>query len=484
MKKALTVLMMALLAVSLFISCGEDPFFHHITIMDGDTVVKTETIFGEDGYVLPSEVDGIEGIAGWLYDGKEYEAGERIYPDGDVTITAIKGTIISISLYDDVTTHVILKKGETEFTLPVKPARDGYDFDGWKVDGTVKNPGDKVTYTEGMTISAVWTKLYYITYYNGDTLLKTVNFRAGEDKELDSGKDLTNGELTFAGWSVAKGSKTAEYAGGSSYSEQKDVTLYAVWTQGFEVTFDLNGGTATATIEPQIVSEYASKPAVTPKSSEEYKTFAYWSLDGTNEFIFASTKVTDNIQLKAVYRDYVVGDTGPAGGTIVYIANAAYSEGSVSYGGTTLTWKYIEAAPSVVSVNGVSTFKWCTSEWLATGFNGGVLGTKSNMAGGWYNMQFFKEKGIANFPAAEACDDYGNDTNFDDWYLPSLSELTEAMKNRSIFKTSPQQGHYWSSYSDNDKAKRVWYYALASTGGTDKDDSITGEKLVWPFRAF
>ena len=241
MKKALTVLMMALLAVSLFISCGEDPFFHHITIMDGDTVVKTETIFGEDGYVLPAEVDGIEGIACWLYDGKEYEAGERIYPDGDVTITAIKGTIISISLYDDVTTHVILKKGETEFTLPVKPTRDGYDFDGWDVDGTVKNPGDKVTYTEGMTISAVWTKLYYVTYYNGTTLVETKSFREGAGLELNDGKSLSNGNLIFTGWSRTNGSKTAEFAGGSTYSENKDITLYAVWSSDISIIYMSEG---------------------------------------------------------------------------------------------------------------------------------------------------------------------------------------------------------------------------------------------------
>ena len=303
MKKALIVLVTVLMTVTLLISCGKDPFFHHITIMDGDTVVKTETIFGEDGYVLPAEVDGIEGIAGWLYDGKEYETGERIYPDGDVTITAIKGTIISISLYDDVTTHVILKKGETEFTLPVKPVRDGYDFDAWKVDGTVMNPGDKVTYTEGMVISAVWTKLYYVTYYNGTTLVETKSFREGAGLELNDGKSLSNGNLIFTGWSRTNGSKTAEFAGGSTYSENKDITLYAVWSSDISIIY-MSEGVQVQKVSGSPADMKTWNPDDSDLSKTGYKLDGWYTADkGEGTYYAVDASITTSTTLYAHWVD-------------------------------------------------------------------------------------------------------------------------------------------------------------------------------------
>ena len=295
--------MIVVAVMVLIVSWGEDPFFHHITIMDGDTVVKTETIFGEDGYVLPAEVDGIEGIAGWLYDGKEYEAGERIYPDGDVTITAIKGTIISISLYDDVTTHVILKKGETEFTLPVKPTRNGYDFDGWKVDGTVMNPGDKVTYTEGMVISAVWTKLYYVTYYNGTTLVETKSFREGAGLELNDGKALSNGDLIFTGWSRTNGSKTAEFAGGSTYSENKDITLYAVWSSDISIIY-MSEGVQVQKVSGSPADMKTWNPDDSDLSKTGYKLDGWYTADkGEGTYYAVDSSITTSMTLYAHWVD-------------------------------------------------------------------------------------------------------------------------------------------------------------------------------------
>ena len=607
MKKALIVLVTVLMTVSLFISCGNDPFFHYVEFdSNGGSSVERQIVRNGEKATEPKDPtkDGTE-FVDW-YDGENvFDFDTAITKDYKLTAVWADGSGSSSTSH---TVTFVLNGGTgtgcEEQTVAVggkavKPSTDpklrNAVFKFWSADGTNEFSFDTVI-TADTTLTAIWKTTFEvgetgpsggtIFYVNPDyeegssdtaknwKYLEAAPVNLGKmkwgsdgdayntDEGMGKGQSnttklvdalATNTSLSFPAakacadyscglyddwflpsieelkkinairdklegidltkdccWSSTAISGLAKiwafYYNGGDWTTMGRNTDYYVWpvrsfaevtasssssssgsslSATFTVSFDVNGGSGSINSQTVANGEHATKPATNPTTDNKYKTFDFWSADGTTEYKFAEEAVTADIELKAVYRDYVVGDTGPAGGTIVYIANAAYSEGSVSYGGKTLTWKYIEAAPGVVTVNGVSTFLWCTSTWLSTGFSGGVLGTKSNMAGGWYNMQFFKEKGIDNFPAAKACDDYGNGTDFDDWYLPSLSELSQALRNRSIFKTSPQQGHYWSSYTDNDKAKRVWYYALSSNGGgTDKDDSITGEKLVWPFRAF
>ena len=299
MKKTAFFLIGAIAALMLIVSCGTDPFFHTVTIKSEDKVVATVVVNGNEKYTLPSKVDGIDDIEGWMVDGTEYKVGDSIDVKGDITITAIIGTPVVITLYDEVTETVYLRNGETEITLPEAPKREGYDFDGWDVDGTKAEPGEMVSYSENLEIkarwvklvsitvdngdgtertvqvrenateftlpaapaeragyvfdgwdvggttykagtvapytkgmgeiTAVWTKLYTVTYYNDAALVDTASFRKGEGITLKTGEGLSKGELSFAGWSEKNNAGKADFAGGAVYNEDKDITLYAVW---------------------------------------------------------------------------------------------------------------------------------------------------------------------------------------------------------------------------------------------------------------
>ena len=81
------------------------------------------------------------------------------------------------------------------------------------------------------------------------------------------------------------------------------------------VTFQLGEGTAptdsSADFDAQDVveGEYAAKPATNPKANSKFQTFKFWSADnGATEFKFDETPITDDIVLKAFYKDYEAGD--------------------------------------------------------------------------------------------------------------------------------------------------------------------------------
>ena len=87
--------------------------------------------------------------------------------------------------------------------------------------------------------------------------------------------------------------------------------------------------------------------------------------------------------------------------------------------------------------------------------------------------------------AAQACADYGNNTDYDDWFLPSKDELGKIYENRDVlnttFKVGESECKYWSS-SENDSysAWRLVFSDGSWKGQTDRNVAW----YVRPIRAF
>ena len=129
----------------------------------------------------------------------------------------------------------IKKYGEDLTLSTTEPTRTGYTFNGWGTTSAATEPsykpGDKYTLNANITLYAIWGKNTYIVTYNANggsgqpssqtkkhgenlTLRNTVPTRAGYD---------------FQGWATSSSARTAEYSAGGTYSEDRSVTLYAVW---------------------------------------------------------------------------------------------------------------------------------------------------------------------------------------------------------------------------------------------------------------
>ena len=143
------------------------------------------------------------------------------------------------------------------------PERSGYRFLGWSADCMATAP----TYTEqdadflmgdaNVTLYAVWQKigLYTITYHanaDGDVVvgLPDAGIKTEHVDYVISQATLSRAGYTFLGWSRNRGGEL-DFHSGDIYSDDRDVTLYAVWQRNmYGVTIE-NGGVADVVITTQ-----------------------------------------------------------------------------------------------------------------------------------------------------------------------------------------------------------------------------------------
>ncbi|MCL2804793.1 MAG: DUF1566 domain-containing protein [Treponema sp.] len=139
---------------------------------------------------------------------------------------------------------------------------------------------------------------------------------------------------------------------------------------------------------------------------------------------------------------YALGDTGPAGGRIIYIAPTGFTmtdDNSTAY--------YLEAAPE----NMPTYLRWSTltnEEYVASGFDSllfiNIPGTGTAIGTGRKNTALILALD-PTAPAALACKDYfvAEYESFNDWFLPSRDELDQLHIRR--VSLGRMEWIYWSS---------------------------------------
>ena len=126
-------------------------------------------------------------------------------------------------------------------TLPT-PTKNGYTFECWCTDSGLSNSvgtgGSIYNANSNITLYAKWTQNPIITYtvtYNKNTQDVVENMPSNQVKT--QGVNLKLSELepiregyTFSGWSTnISQTGTGEYQAGSTYSQDANISLYAVW---------------------------------------------------------------------------------------------------------------------------------------------------------------------------------------------------------------------------------------------------------------
>jgi DUF1680 family protein len=130
-------------------------------------------------------------------------------------------------------------------------------------------------------------------------------------------------------------------------------------------------------------------------------------------------------------REYAIGDVGPAGGFIFYVNPHYQADG----------WRYLEAAPRDQSAGA----KWGCFRTSIPGASGTAIGT------GKQNTLDMKAGCAAEGTAADLCINWSWN-GFQDWFLPSIDELTEMYQNLKVTGLSDfgdasvlDNYNYWSS---------------------------------------
>jgi hypothetical protein len=160
-----------------------------------------------------------------------------------------------------------------------------------------------------------------------------------------------------------------------------------------------------------------------------------------------------------------VGDTGPGGGIVFYVASSNFPSTGSDCG---TTCRYLEAAPSDQSGGGPwcdnsSTFLGATSTGIGGGMDNTIIADATCMSG-----------------AIQIAADYSNNSKTD-WYLPSRDELNQLYLQRGKVG-SFSAANYWSS-SEN-SAYGAWAQGFFIGGYQGNLGAKSNPVRVRPVRAF
>ena len=160
-----------------------------------------------------------------------------------------------------------------------EPTRDGYTFLGWHTSPSATyasyEPGDSYTANRANCFFAVWEAIeqeeptvetYTVSYdaNGGSNAPSSQSKTQGEDLVLSSKKPTRSG-YTFLGWTIYDWSTTVYYEPGDTYSDDEDVTLYALWEE------NTSSGGSGSTLESYIIEYDANGGSGAPSDQTKYE---------------------------------------------------------------------------------------------------------------------------------------------------------------------------------------------------------------------
>lgn len=197
----------------------------------GKTVTLSATRPTKDGHVFQGWSTANDATV-------EYQPGANYTANANVTLYAV-WKIITYTISYDANGGSGAPKDQTKTwgvalnLSATKPTRQGYTFQGWATSssGNVQyQPNASYTANANVTLYAIWKIITYTITYNANggydapssqtkEYGKSINLSTAVPKKINS---------EFLGWSTsAQGS--VEYAGGSIYNSNANLSLFAVW---------------------------------------------------------------------------------------------------------------------------------------------------------------------------------------------------------------------------------------------------------------
>ena len=369
---------------------------HTVTFKDGDTTCATLTV--KDGGTWEKLIPKSPTKEGYEFTGWTLEDGESCGPKKPVTSdltlvanwkvpsytvtyktpddtsadTPAEASLISLmSLAADdsaddqddssgtVVAEVEVEKGKTAPEL--EPAREGYRFAGWFVDGACTEAYDfeTRTVTENTILYAKWVKTATITFDTaGGEEVASLTVDAGSTVESSDLPIAVRDNYRFHGWLTGSADGTAV---SSEFEVEDDMTLYAHWVgdtvfvylhgiySDNEISYDMKHyGDVLTGIEVNV--DHADPV-------REGYTFGGWFTDEecTERYEFDRDPLTDDIDL---YAKWV-----PESCTVVFD-----SQGGSDVGGATLAGGDLVDEPEAPSRDGYVFKGWftdaaCTETW-------------------------------------------------------------------------------------------------------------------------
>lgn len=266
--------------------------------VDGEVCYSEQVVYGDKAQKPKSPVKAGHTFAGWFDGDNEWDFADGV--ENDLELEAkFEALAYTIAVPEDnseftvnITSADSVRYGESfAFSITVSDGCNAADMtvyaNGVLLEKTSENGNtvyfeiENVTESKVITVRGIGRNTYSVTY-NENTTEYVGNMPKPKIKEYDADaaiSDLTPERYgyTFAGWSTEKDGDV-KYLAGDIYSENADITLYAVWeARKFAVNFETNGGVINAgEITEYTYGTGALLPTEVAKSGY---TFAGWYED-------------------------------------------------------------------------------------------------------------------------------------------------------------------------------------------------------------
>ena len=248
-------------------------------------VDKNSTLTIED----PTSTDYVQ-FNYWTVDGEQVDLSSYTITQSTTFVANVTHKYDVKFMVDDQVhnSQIVVENGFA--TLPENPTKEGYEFDGWSINGIdiVSN----ITTTQvnsNVTYKAVFTQLHTVTFMSDGEIKSTQSVRNGEC--------ATNVDIESTTYKVFNGWKIdSDIINISEYPIYSSVVFIADYTNKYDVKFMVDG----QVYDSQIVEEngYATLPETPTK---EGYIFEGWFLGGLVEIIIPEWKITSNITLTAKF---------------------------------------------------------------------------------------------------------------------------------------------------------------------------------------
>ena len=193
---------------------------HTVTFMYEDWVMETQQVRnGSYANAVSVENTNYKTFNGWLLNGAKVDLSTYKITGAETFVADIIYSYDVEFISDGATYNSQIIAKNNKVSIPSNPTKQGYEFDGWTIDGS--NIVNLTTYsiTENTTFVAKFTKIHTVTFIHEDNVIETQQIRDGE---YASFVDVDAGYNTFDGWTV--GGNLIDF---STYVIREDTTFYS-----------------------------------------------------------------------------------------------------------------------------------------------------------------------------------------------------------------------------------------------------------------
>lgn len=317
----------------------------------GKAIKLTTEIPTRDGYTFIGWAENSASVVA------TYKAGESFTENSNKTLYAVWNAIKYTVTFDGnggegVPSAQEKIHGQNLTLSSTKPTKTGYTFLGWSINSSSTTAeylaGGTFDKNETITLYAVWKIETYVVTFNANggtnapmSQTKTYN----QTLKLSTDVPQKIG-YTFKGWAITETSTVVKYKAGGDYTDNNEITLYAVWEETvYEITYDLNGGTIDTAIAKQTKKYNQDIVLSSSRPSKRRYTFIGWAIskNATEANYQPGDKYTANedVVLYAVWKSNLIGSIAnePNLGRGMYAVSWENEDGTVEYTNTNFTYE-------------------------------------------------------------------------------------------------------------------------------------------------